>query len=177
MAGRRKKILKNLQISVALLKKALDRESPRTSFKPAIINNIGKVYANYGMLDEAIVYYNQSLQLNPNFITARFDLANALTLKGKFTQALDEINIVIAKNDLQSRFFNLKTLLLLWLNRPEEAAESSSQAMKRTIYNKERYFYNTGVALSKAGYEKQGLWFLNQALATTSRRIYEYSVV
>ncbi len=126
----KEKTAENLQISVALLKKALDRESPRTSFEPALINNIGKVYANYGMLDEAVTYYNQSLKRNPNFINARFDLANALTLQGKFTEALEQINIVIEKNDLQSRFFNLKTLVLLWLDRPEEAAVSSSRGDK-----------------------------------------------
>ncbi|MDD3816237.1 MAG: tetratricopeptide repeat protein [Desulfocapsaceae bacterium] len=154
----------NLQTAIALLQKSLERESPRTSFKPAIVDNIGKVYANYGMLDQAIIYYKKSLQLNPDFITSRFDLANALTLQGNFQEALEQIDIVIAKNDLQSRFFNLKTMLLLWLDRPKEAAECSHQTMRRTLLNKERYFYNTGVALSKAGHHSQGEWFLNRAL-------------
>jgi tetratricopeptide (TPR) repeat protein len=160
----KEKNLENLQTAIALLQKSLERETPRTTFKAAIRGNIGKVYANYGMLDQAIIHYNQSLQLNPDFIISRFDLANALALQGNFEEALEQINIVIAKNDQQSRFFNLKTMLLLWLDRPQEAAECSPQAMQRTFVNKERYFYNTGVALSKAGHFSQGEWFLKRAL-------------
>lgn len=160
----KEKTVENLQTAVALLHQSLERESPRTSFKPAIVGNIGKVNANYGLLDKAIDYYNQSLDLNPNFITSRFDLANALALQGRFTEALAQIDIVIEKNDLQSRFFNLRTMLLLWLDRPEEATISSHGAMVRTFVNKERYFYNTGVALTRAGHLSQGKWFLRRAL-------------
>lgn len=154
----------NLQTAVALLHKALERESPRISFKAAIVGNIGKVYANYGLLDQAVNYYNQSLELNPDFINSRFDLANALTLQGNFAQALEQINMIITKNDQQSRFFNLKTMLLLRLDCPQEAAQSSHEAMQRTLVNKERYFYNTGVALTRAGHFDQGAWFLKRAL-------------
>jgi len=159
----KEKTPENLQTAVALLHKALERESPRISFKAAIVGNIGKVYANYGLLDQAVQYYNQSLELNPNFINSRFDLAEALTLQGNFTQALEQIDKVITKNDLQSRFFNLKTMLLLRLDRAKEAAECSHEAMRRTYVNKERYFYNSGVALTKAGHLSQGMWFLNRA--------------
>lgn len=160
----KEKTPENLQIAVALLHKALERESPRISFKAAIVGNIGKVYANYGLLDQAVNYYKQSLELNPDFINSRFDLANALTLQGNFAQALEQIDIVIAKNDQQSRFFNLKSLLLLRLDRPHEAADSSHEAMQRTFVNKERYFYNTGVTLTMAGHFSQGMWFLKRAL-------------
>lgn len=159
----KEKTPENLQTAVALLHKALDRESPRTSFKAAIVGNIGKVYANYDLLDQAVKYYNQSLEMNPDFINSRFDLAEALTLQGNFTQALEQVNKVIDKNDLQSRFFNLKTMLLLRLDLPKEAAGCSLDAMQRTFVNKERYYYNTGVALTKAGHLCQGMWFLNRA--------------
>ncbi|MBM9614421.1 hypothetical protein JWJ90_08965 [Desulfobulbus rhabdoformis] len=155
---------KNLRTAVTLLEKAILLESPRKSFKAAIVGNIGKIYANYGLLDLAILNYQRSLDINPNFITSRFDLANALALQGRFTEALDQVNKIIAKNDLQSRFFNLKTLLLLWLDRPKEAAIASSQTIRRTMVNKERYFYNCGVSLTRAGSLSQGHWFLRQAL-------------
>nr|WP_321467060.1 tetratricopeptide repeat protein [uncultured Desulfobulbus sp.] len=154
----------NLRTAVALFEKALHLESPRTSFKAAIVGNIGKVYFKYGLLDLAVSNYQRSLAINPNFITSRFDLTNALTLQGKFSQALEQIDQVIAKNDQQSRFFNLKAHLLLWLDRPDEAAENTSRAMHITQVNKERYFYNCGVALTRAGNHPQGLWFLLHAL-------------
>nr|WP_320012039.1 tetratricopeptide repeat protein [uncultured Desulfobulbus sp.] len=160
----KEKTTENLQIAVALLEKAIHLESPRTSFKAAVVGNIGKVYYNYGLLDQAVSNYKRSLSINPNFITSRFDLANALTHQGKFAEALKQINRVIAKNDLQSRFYNLKALLLLRLNRAEDAAIASSQAIHRTMVNKERYYYNCGVSLTRAGYLKQGYWFLKQGL-------------
>lgn len=174
----KEKSAQNLHTAVALLHKALDRESPRTSFQPAIVGNIGKVYANYGLLDEAVRFYHQSLELNPDFLNSRFDLANALALQGKTTEALAQIDQVIAANDQQSRFFNLRTLLLLWLDRPQEAAVASSEAMRRTLVNKERYFYNTGVALGRAGHFGQGEWFLRRALlAFPSDRRVLYSLI
>lgn len=154
----------NFRTAIALLQKCQNQTYPRTGFKPALIGNIGKVYQNYGMLDQAIFYYKQSLDINPDFITSRFDLAQALVLKGNFKDALEQINIVINKNDKQSRYFNLKTLILLWMGKNDEAAESSYQSIKRTIVNKERYFYNTGVALTRAGHYQQGRWFLKKAL-------------
>ena len=168
----------NLQIAVALLQKSLEKESPRTSFKAAIMDNIGKVYANYGMLDKAIIFYKQSLQLNPDFINSRFDLAKALTLQGNFPQALQEINTVIGKNERQSRFYALKGMILLWLDRPLEAVDCNRQALQGTLINKEQYFYTTGVALGRAGFFSQGLWFLDQALShdPDNRRIL-YSLI
>ena len=122
---------KNLQTATALLEKAIQLESPRKSFKAAIVGNIGKIYANYGLLDLAVSNYQRSIEINPNFIISQFDLANALTLQGKFKEALHQINQVIAKNDLQSRFFNLKTIILLRLDRPNQAAISCSQAIRK----------------------------------------------
>ena len=154
----------NLQISVALFHKALERESPRTSYKAAIVGNIGKVYRNYGMLDQAIEFFHKSLELNSDFNTSRYDLAETLALQGKFEQALKQIDIVITKNGQQSRFFNLKALILLWLDRPKKAVVFTQKAMHKTFVNKERYFYNTGVGLGRANCYKQGEWFLKRAL-------------
>ncbi|BDD86898.1 hypothetical protein DPPLL_12630 [Desulfofustis limnaeus] len=163
----------NFQTALSLLQIAIEKENPRLSFKTALIDNIGKLYMNYGLLEQAEKYFKESLEGNPNFLNSQIDLAQALTLQGKFTEALEQINIVISKNDKQSRFFNLQGLILLWLNRPHEAAEANQQAMQRTFVNKQRYFYNTGVALTSAGHFSQGRWFLGQALvnAPFDRRI------
>lgn len=162
----KEKTPENLNTAVTLLHSALEHQSPRTSFEPAIIGNIGKVYMNYGFLEQATHYFQKSLQRNPNFLTSRFDLAQVLTLQGNFNEALDQIDIVINKNDQQSRFFNLRAMILLWLDRPDDATHSYQQAMHRTFVNKQRYFYNTGVALSRAGHFDKGFWFLKQALQT-----------
>ncbi len=43
---------------------------------------------------------------------------------------------------------------------------AASEAMRRTLVNKERYFSITGVALGRADHFGQGLWFLRRALVT-----------
>ena len=55
---------------------------------------------------------------------------------------------------------------------------AASEAMHRTLVTKERYFYNTGVALGRAGHFGQGEWFLRRALLTfpNDRRIL-YSLI
>ena len=55
---------------------------------------------------------------------------------------------------------------------------AASEAMRRTLVNKERYFYNTGVALGRAGHFGQGEWFLRRALlAFPSDRRVLYSLI
>jgi Tfp pilus assembly protein PilF len=161
---KKEKTEENFRTALALLQKSLDLESPRTTLKAALVDNIGKLYALRGHFTQAETYYNKSLELNPEFLNARIDLAQALLLQKKFVEALRQMEIIIKQNDQQSRFFTIKTILLLWLDRPQEAAMAASEAMRRTLVNKERYFYNTGVALGRAGHFGQGLWFLRHAL-------------
>lgn len=155
---------KNTNIAVGLYQEALNKVSPRTSFKPAIVDNIGKIYMNRGMLDQAVHYFRKSNEMNPGYITARFDLAKALTMQGNFKEALDLMDNILTEKHYQNNFFNLRTLLLLWLDRPDEAVISANWALSLTSPNgKKQYYYNTGVAMTRAGHYSQGLWFLNQA--------------
>lgn len=175
---KKEKTENNFRTALALLQKSLELESPRTTLKAALVDNIGKLYALRGHFAQAETYYHKSLDLNPDFLNARLDLAQALLLQKKFTEALNQIEIIIKQNDQQSRFFTIKTILLLWLDRPEEAAVAGSEAMHRTFVNKERYFYNSGVALGRAGNFQQGQWFLRHALKAfpNDRRIL-YSLI
>jgi len=154
----------NFKIALALLQKSLNKETPRTTLKAALINNIGKLYALQGQFKQAIDYYNQSLQLNPNFINSRLDLSQALLILGNFNEAIKEIDIVINKSEPQSRFLELKGTILLWLNRPEESANCFQQAINiKDTPNSAHLFFNLGVALSRTGFPNRGEWCLRFA--------------
>jgi len=171
----KEKNTENFNIAVALLKKSIDREIPRTTLKAALVNNIGKLYALKGQFSQAIEYYNQSIALNPDFVNSRIDLVQALIIQGNFQKALDEIEIVIKKSNPQSKHFTLKGIIHLWLNQPNKSVESFRQAMLTQPTNKESHFYNLGVALSRAGHPIQGAWFLKRSLLnfpTNSRVLY-----
>lgn len=169
------KTIKNFNISISLLKKSLEKEIPRVTLKSALINNIGKLYALYGNFPQAIEYYNQSLNLNPDFVNSRFDLAQALIIQKKFEDGLKEINIIINKSAPQTRFFEMQGTALLWLQNPKESAESFRNAMLIQKSNKTTHFFNLGIALSRSGYFNQGKWFLklaNQTYPNNSKILY-----
>ncbi len=152
----------HLALAIGYYQKALTSYSPRTSFKAAILGNMGEVYLMYGRYNQAIVYYKKSLALNPHFNNSQYGLAKALVMQGKFDQALSVIAKSLQENHDQSRFLNLGGLVLLRLNKPEGALWSIQQAMKISG-NKEKYFYNLGVALSKTGHYHNSEWFLRRA--------------
>ncbi len=120
---------------------------------------MGEVFFMYGLYDQAISYYSKSLSLNPHFNNSQYGLAKTLIVNGDFDDALKEINAALKIDAFQSRFLNLRGLVLLWQNRPDDAIVSISRAM-RISRNKQKYFYNLGVAFSQAGYYKQAEWFL-----------------
>ncbi len=154
-----------LALAIGYYQKSLTGYSPRTSFKAAIYGNMGEVFFMYGLYDKAITYYAKSLDLNPHFNNSQYGMAKALVMEGKFDKAFETVAKALNENHAQSRFLNIGGLILLWQDKPAAALWSFQQAMKISK-NKEQYFFNLGVALSKAGHHKRAAWFLrlsNQA--------------
>lgn len=156
----------HLAQAVTYYQKALTAHSPRTSFEAAIYGNIGEVFFLYGFYDKAIENYEKSLELTPHFNNSEYGLAKTLAVKGKFDKALQEVAKSLKENEYQPRFFNLGGLILLWQNRPAEALLSIRRAMQLS-HNKQPYFYNIGVALSKAGHYQQASWFLGRSKSSS----------
>ncbi|KAB2891579.1 MAG: tetratricopeptide repeat protein [Desulfobulbaceae bacterium] len=150
----------NLNLALALLRKSLTKQLHLTSFKAAILGNIGKIYASSGKLDEAIHYYEKSLHVKPNFLNSQIDLVQALMLKKEFKLALEVIDKIISNNNDQSRFYDIKGVIHLWLNQPQEGANSFQKAVSKENEYKYKYFSNLGLALSRSGFLERGKWFL-----------------
>ena len=153
---------RQLALAIGYYKKTLSGYSPRTSFKAAILGNMGEVFLMYGQYNQAIDYYQKSLALNPHFNNSQYGLAKAFIMQGKFDQALKVIAKALNENHKQSRFLNLGGMVLLRLNKPEGALWSVQQAMKESG-SKEKYFYNLGVTLSRTGHYSRAEWFLKRA--------------
>lgn len=153
----------NLRKSTALMLKSVELDFPDVNFKAALINNISKVYSRYGLTDESIIYSKRALEINDQFIMARIDLADSLQKSGKFEEALNEINNILTTENINNRFHIIKSTILLWLNKPVEAIESSKNYILASNSNKEIGYYSLGVSLTKAGYHEKGRWFLKMA--------------
>jgi len=145
--------------SIAYYQKALISYSPRTSFKAAIYGNMGEVFLMYGLYGQAVSHYTKSLAINPRFNNSQYGLVKALVMQGKFDKALKKVAQSLEQDHSQPRFLNIGGLILLRLHKPDAALWSFRQAM-HISRNKQYYFYNIGVALSKAGHYKRAEWFL-----------------
>lgn len=54
--------------------------------------NLGNAFHNEGKIDEAILYFNKTLRLAPNYPKAHYNLANALLEKGMLSEAVMHYN-------------------------------------------------------------------------------------
>jgi tetratricopeptide (TPR) repeat protein len=61
-------------------------------------NNLGKEYFRRWDTDKAIYHYQKALQINPNVIMARMNLASALAMKKRYQEAIIQLQIVLSKD-------------------------------------------------------------------------------
>lgn len=60
--------------------------------------NLGRIYSSKGNLDDAIMEFKSGLDINPRYLPALVDLANALLQKGEFDEVIttfENLNIPI----------------------------------------------------------------------------------
>lgn len=153
----------NYALALAFYQKALGSYSPRVTFTASVYNNIGKLHRRYGDFDLAIDYYQKANRENSRFRNALYEIAEIYVLQGKFEEALAAINDLIQTDPRPSRYFKVKTLSLLRLDRNRQAVIASANTMLRSAVN-QPYLYLTGVALLRSGNYQQAEWFLAQAL-------------
>ena len=156
------KSAEKLRQALALNYKALNSFQQRNTFKPTILLNIGNLYFNYGLYEQAIDQYKKSLSMKPSFTDARYHLARAYIKNGDFSSALEQIERVINNNPPRSLFFNVHGLALMWAGRPEEALLAFRKAMYLRK-EKQLAYYHVGAALSLSGHYDQATWFLKKA--------------
>jgi Flp pilus assembly protein TadD len=76
------------------LKKALEHFKKAYSQHPnniSILNNLGSVYGQMGMLDSSIVYYNKSLAIFPHHEVSLLNLSRAYYIQKEFEKAYEVI--------------------------------------------------------------------------------------
>ena len=59
---------------------------------------MGVIYLNRAELDEALSFFEQALEIQPDNLMAHWNIANALQQKGDYPKALDELRKVLALN-------------------------------------------------------------------------------
>jgi protein O-mannosyl-transferase len=141
---------------------ALNSTQYRSTFKPAILGNIGGIFYNYGLMDKALEYFKKSIDLNHTYINGHYNLARTYLRIGEYQLALNETSLILENAQPETRFYNLHGLILLWMEKPTEALQAFRAAMKMSK-DKKRDYYDVGSALSLSGSFKTARWFLEQA--------------
>lgn len=112
--------------------------------------NLGKILAETGRLDEAIVQDEAAVRLNPDLVSARYNLANALSDKGRFADAVAHYEAALrVKPDYAKAHFNLGNALVRLNRKPEAAAHYWAALQTQPAYLEARD--NLGSVLLELG--------------------------
>lgn len=103
---------------------------------PLLLNEMGIVYYHQNRLNEAVEYFEKSLQLAEDidsdpqaWIVARTNLGHAYRRQRRFQQALDEFDIVLRDGGKDAAIFCAKGLIYLDTRKPEEAVNVLHEAL------------------------------------------------
>lgn len=154
------KSVENFDNAIMYYSKAIEARSPRASFKSSLNSNVGEVCFIYKDYPLALIYYSKALDLDPSSTYAHKGKAKTFIIMGKFQEAVEQAGLGIMASSVDSTLHTLRGLSLLWLDEPD--AEKAIISFRNTIVlnkNKNPYFYNMGVALSKGGYYERAEWF------------------
>ena len=75
--------------------------------------NLGAAAATLGRLDEASQYERKALEINPALPAAHYQLGNALGMKGRYAEAMAELELVLKQDPSHSDALNTLGLFLV----------------------------------------------------------------
>ena len=118
--------------------------------------------SNVGKCNEAMVYFNQSLEINPNDIRAMDGKGSCLDHFGKYKEAVGYFNQVLEINPNDANALKNKNLAMLHIT---SAQKSNTSATNTAItINNSRTFTDKGISLSNVGKCNEAMVYFNQSL-------------
>jgi tetratricopeptide (TPR) repeat protein len=157
-----------LEVAMAMFKKAMSLNMARTFLKTDVINNIGNIYFNKGDFQKAADTYRKGLALDPGYLKMRYDLINSLIMLGQWNAGNKEADILIdnQKGYLEAGDFNLKGFILLWQQHPRAALVFFEKALSMAPDDK-AILLNTGVTLGLLGRSEAARAYLDRVVHMT----------
>jgi len=131
------------------------RESLAIEVQPAVVNDLGFVLERQGLPDEAVELYREALALDPELVSARFNLAASLTRRGEFAAAEREFRAALAQ-DPDSRTHAGLGVVLWKQGRVDDALASLDAAIAADAKNLAAYD-QLGALLSEEGRLEQAV--------------------
>jgi protein O-mannosyl-transferase len=152
----------NLDRALYLFHRSLGLYNPNKFQEAEILGNIAATHFKKAEYQKAVTYYEMTLQADPFFVKARYDLSETLAVLQEWEEASRQLDIVLKEGASRDSYYNLKGFVLLWQDRPAEALSYLRKALSIAPW-KSSINLNIGVALSRMGASQNAEWFLNQA--------------
>ncbi len=157
--------LADKELAVRLLTKAITLEHPRRNFRSRMYDNLGTLLMELGDFAQAETAYQKAIDLDPNFLKPRHNLARFLARTAQWQKALAEIESLLHLSGEHDRaeYYQTQAYILLWMNLPDKALASLQKALIKDPYNSPLTLYYTGSALSRTGEYARAEWFYKLA--------------
>lgn len=146
-------------MAIQLFEKALRLDMPSINKKADILANMAAVYSNNKKdYKKSVLLFKEALSINPESLKIRQDMAKTFNLMENYEQALENIEIVITRNDQNWEYHNMKGFILLWQGKYDDAFTNFQRSLSllhtQNAIPSNALLFNTGVTLSLKGHYK-----------------------
>ena len=152
----------HLDRALGMYLKSLNLRSARKNLRAAVLGNMASILIKKHDLNAAMILYRKSLEKDPEYIQARFNLSTLLSMQGRFEEAMVEIDRILAKGFVHEDYFNLKANIHLWQHQPQAALDLFRKSLQVAV-NREKAFIGIGSALSTMDHHHRAEWFFRLA--------------
>ena len=149
--------------ALKLYEKALPLKYPNPNYDLAVsLKNMGSIYLKKNEYEKAIKHTQKALFIFPEYNDARYDLVLMLVKTGKWKEALENADRLLARQNNNAAYLDLNGFVLLKQKKYNEAI-SFFRAALNIKPNYRRSLLNMGVTLSLTGEYGRGYLCLRRA--------------
>ena len=163
-----------LEDALVLYEKSLGLRASRPAFSKTLsLNAMASIYYIQQDYEKVIALNQDALRINPGFETSRFNMILALAKLGRWAEAAQTADQLLAGRQDYSPFLFVKGATLLKQLEPDKALPYFHQALRLDTANK-KTLLGTGMSLSLMGHFIQADWFFRRALHLSPKDMRTY---
>jgi len=149
--------------ALELYTKSLKLNASKPGYSQAMsLNGMASIYYMNHEYEKVIKLCEKALKIDPEFETAQYNLVLTLLKAERWDEASGNADLLLSRSFHQKNYLNLKSLILIKQNKPEEALQYLKNAL-RLSPNCRDTLINIGMALNLTGNHKNAEWFLRRA--------------
>lgn len=148
--------------ALELIERGLSMQMSRSGLVAHQLGNMASIYSKLGDCNQSITYYKKALSLNPTDQSIRYNFCKTLIMTGNFSQARDELKVILDKGFIHADYLNMSGFIYLWTGQPEQALPALQQALKYAPRRPD-ILLTLGKCFSLLGYYNKAEWYLSLA--------------